>query len=179
MKEYKMKKMIYLDIRKCLACKSCVLACAVEHSVSRDKIGAIDENPRPKSRVHMTVVEGMTIPLQCRHCEDAPCVAVCPTSAIEKIGPQEPVIIHEKKCIGCKFCIAVCPFGIISLSAEGKAALKCDQCIVRQKEGRLPACVEACPTGALQFLSIDEINAKKREQTAHKEVAALIEAEKL
>jgi len=173
-----MKKMIYLDIRKCLGCRSCMFACAVEHSTSKDKIEAISESPRPKSRVHMVVAEGLPIPLQCRHCEDAPCVAVCPTLAIKKLGPQEPVIIQDKKCIGCKFCIVVCPFGIISLSDEGKAALKCDRCIDRQKVGKIPACVEACPTGALQFLSIDEINDIKRKLTAKKEIAAITEAEK-
>ncbi len=174
-----MKKVIYLDIRKCLGCKSCVFACAVEHSKSKDRIEAISESPRPKARVHLVAVEGMAIPLQCRHCEDAPCVAICPTEAIEKLGPQEPVIIHQKRCIGCKFCIVACPFGVICLSDEGRAALKCDRCIDRQKDGRLPACVEACPTGALQFLSIDEINDIKREQAAKKEATAIVNAEKL
>ena len=174
-----MKKAIYIDIRKCLACNSCVLACAVEHSISKNRIEALSESPRPKARVHMVAADGMAVPLQCRHCEDAPCVAICPTNAIEKLGPQEPVIMHNEKCIGCKFCIVVCPFGIISLSDEGKAALKCDRCIGRQKEGNLPACVEACPTHAIQFLSIDEINAKKRESTAKKEVAALADVGRL
>jgi len=174
-----MKKMIYLDIRKCLGCKSCVFACAVEHSTSKNKMEAISENPRPKARIHMVVAEGTAIPLQCRHCEDAPCVAICPTGAIEKLGPQEPVIIHQKQCIGCKFCMVACPFGVISLSAEGKAALKCDRCIERQKGGKIPACVEACPTGALKFLSMDEINAKKREMAAKKELTAVMDAEKL
>jgi carbon-monoxide dehydrogenase iron sulfur subunit len=121
----------------------------------------------------MVATDGMAVPLQCRHCEDAPCVAICPTKAIEKLGPEEPVIMHSEKCIGCKFCMVVCPFGIISLSEGGKAALKCDRCIDRQKVGNLPACVEACPTHAIQFLSIDEINAKKRESTAKNEVAAI------
>ena len=173
-----MKKMIYLDIKKCLGCRSCMFACAVEHSTTKDKIEAISESPRPRARVHMVVTEGLSIPLQCRHCEDAPCVAVCPTEAIKKLGPQEPVIINDKKCIGCKFCIVVCPFGVISLSDGGKAALKCDRCIDRQKKGKIPACVEACPTGALQFLSIDEINEKKRKLTAEKEITAITEAEK-
>ena len=174
-----MKKMIYLDIRKSLGCKSCVFAFAVEHSVSKNKMEAISETPRPKARIHMAVAEGTAVPLQCRHCEDAPCVTVCPTEAIEKLGPQEPVIIHPKRCIGCKFCMVACPFGIISLSDEGKAALKCDRCIDRQKAGKIPACVEACPTGALQFLSIDEINAQKRDLAAKKELAALNDMEKL
>jgi len=171
-----MKKVIYLDIKKCLGCKSCVFACAVEHSESKDRISALSENPKPKPRIHITAVDGMAVPLQCRHCEDAPCVTICPTNAISKLGPQDVVIINKEKCIGCKFCIMVCPFGVISLSADGKAAQKCDQCIDRQKIGKLPACVSACPTSALQFLTIDEINKKKRTLTAKKEVASLIDA---
>ncbi|MGA1867080.1 MAG: 4Fe-4S dicluster domain-containing protein [bacterium] len=168
-----MKKALYIDVSKCLGCRSCVFACAVEHSSSKNRIGALSEIPRPRSRVHIAFVEKMAIPLQCRHCEDAPCVAICPTRAIKKLGPQEPVIIDNKMCIGCKFCIVSCPFGVISLTDDGKAAIKCDRCISRQKEGRLPACVEACPTHAIKFLSIDEINAEKRRQAAQKEVAAI------
>lgn len=174
-----MKKVIYLDIEKCLGCRSCIFACAVEHSTSKNRIEAVSETPRPKARLHMVVAEGTAVPLQCRHCEDAPCVAVCPTKAIEKLGPQEPVIIHERRCIGCTFCMVVCPFGVISLSNEGRAAVKCDRCVEREQKGRLPACVEACPTGALKFLSIDEINEKKRDLAARRELAALAGTEKL
>ena len=171
-----MKKLIYIDVKKCLGCKSCVFACAVEHSESKDRIKALSENPKPKTRVHITAVDGIAVPLQCRHCEDAPCVAICPTNAIVKLGPQDAVLINKEKCIGCKFCIMVCPFGVISLSNDGKAAQKCDRCIDRQKIGKLPACVSACPTSALQFLSIDEINQKKRTATAKKDVASLTDA---
>ena len=155
---------IWIEVSKCLACKSCEFACAVAHSRSKTVVGAIQDDPLPQSRVSLTAVEDLAIPLQCRHCEDAPCVSICPTKALEKQGPEGPVLIDAEKCIGCKFCIAVCPFGVITLSRDGKAALKCDLCIERLEEGEEPACVEACKTGALQFLGIEEfVKARRRE----------------
>lgn len=167
-----MKGSIYVELKKCLACHSCELACAIEHSRSKELVQALQEDPPPTSRVRLEQVEGAAIPLQCRHCEDAPCVAVCPSGAIEKLGPEQAVIIHEDKCIGCKFCIAVCPFGVVTLRSDGKVALKCDLCLARSEEGLLPACVTACPSGALRFLSADELSKQKRQTAAKREYQA-------
>ena len=167
-----MKGSIYVELRKCLACHSCELACAVEHSASKDLVQAIQEDPPPVARVRLEQVEGASIPLQCRHCEDAPCVTICPCGAIEKLGPEQAVIIHEDKCIGCKFCIAVCPFGVVTLRSDGKVALKCDLCLARTEEGLLPACVTACPSGALRFLSVEELSKQKRQTAAKREFQA-------
>ena len=167
-----MKGSIFVEIKKCLSCHSCEFACAVEHSASKDMVRAIYEDPSPVPRVRLEHVEGASIPLQCRHCEDAPCVAICPCGAIEKLGPEQAVIIHEDKCIGCKFCIAVCPFGVMGLSSDGKVALKCDLCLSRTEEGLLPACVTACPSGALRFLSAEELSKRKRQTAAKRELQA-------
>lgn len=167
-----MKGSIYVDLTRCLACKACEFGCAVEHSASKDMVEAIHEDPPPVPRVRLEQVEGTAIPLQCRHCEDAPCVAICPTGAIEKLGPEQAVIIHEDKCIGCKFCVAVCPFGVVTLRKDGRVALKCDLCLLRTEEGLLPACVTACPTGAMKFLTAEELAKEKRRETAAKEYEA-------
>ena len=167
-----MKGSIFVQIKKCLSCHSCELACAVEHSASRDLVRAIHEDPPPAPRVRLEQVEGASIPLQCRHCEDAPCVTVCPSGAIEKLGPEQAVIIHEDKCIGCKFCIAVCPFGVVNLRSDGKVALKCDLCLSRTEEGLPPACVTACPSGALCFLTAEELSKLKRRTAAKREYQA-------
>ena len=144
-----MKGKRHVEFRKCVGCHSCELACALEHSDSKDLVRAINEDPLPVSRVHVERVGTASVPLQCRHCEDAPCVAICPREAIEKLGPEQAVVIHEDKCTGCKFCIAACPFGVVLLRSDGKAALKCDLCPERTEEGLEPACVNACPNGAL------------------------------
>ena len=146
-----MKGRIYVELGKCMSCHSCEFACALEHSQSKELVKAIHEDPPPAARVHVEALEGASIPVQCRHCEDAPCVSVCPREAIEKLGPGQPVVIDEEKCTGCKFCVAACPFGAVALRGDGKLAIKCDLCPQRLKEALVPACVDACPSGALCF----------------------------
>ncbi|MDI6642027.1 MAG: 4Fe-4S binding protein [Elusimicrobiota bacterium] len=171
-----MKKIIFVDPQKCLACKSCELACAVEHSESKILEKAIEEYPLPEKRIFVEQISDLltiynlpiTLPLQCRHCEDAPCVKICPTKALEKIDPDSPVTIKNELCIGCKWCILVCPFGVIKLNLQGKAIIKCDLCIDRVKEGKEPACVSACPTRALKYKSVDEITSVTRKAALKK-----------
>lgn len=158
--------MLFVEVSRCMGCRSCEIACAVAHSASKDLFEALGEEPRPTSRVKVEAAEESAVPLQCRHCEDAPCVAICTTKALEKLGPNLPVLIKEERCIGCKFCIMVCPFGVIGLRADGKVALKCDLCIERLEVGEDPACVAACPTKALRFLPPNEVAAIKRRVTA-------------
>ena len=146
-----MKGSIYVELRKCLACRSCELACAIEHSQSKELVKAIHEDPPPVARVYVEEIGGTGVPLQCRHCEDAPCVSVCPRKAIEQLGPGQPVIIDAEKCTGCKFCVAVCPFGVVVVPGDRKVAIKCDLCPQRVKDGLQPACVDACPSGAMCF----------------------------
>ena len=162
-----MNGVIFVDVEKCLACKSCELECAVAHSKSKNLIEAIRETPIPEAQIGVEGTEDLSIPLQCRHCEDAPCVKICPTKAIEKIGNEGPVIIKDELCVGCKFCILVCPFGVIGISHKGRVAIKCDLCIERLKENRLPACVEACPTKALRFISLEELTKERRKKVAN------------
>ncbi len=165
-----MGKSIMVNIEKCLACKSCELACAVAHSISGIIEDAIKEHPTPRKRVTVEAVAEYAVPLQCRHCEDAPCITVCPTSAIHREQADGPVLIDQDRCIGCKFCFMVCPFGVIDISGDGKIMIKCDLCFERTKAGEEPACVEACPTKALKFVDEKELAAGKRQKAA-KELA--------
>jgi carbon-monoxide dehydrogenase iron sulfur subunit len=152
-----MKGSIFVELRKCLACHSCELACAVEHSASKDLVQALQEDPPPVARVYVEDIDGTGVPLQCRHCEDAPCVSVCPRKAIEKLGSGQSVIIDAEKCTGCNFCVAACPFGVVVVPDDRKTAVKCDLCPQRIKEGLEPACVSVCPNGALCFGTGDEL----------------------
>ena len=173
-----MRKVITVDIGRCLACKSCEIACAVAHSTSGRLEESVVEHPKPQKRVTVEAAGEFAVPMQCRHCEDAPCIAVCPTGAIYRHKADSPVLIEQDRCIGCKYCIVVCPFGVIDISSDGKAVVKCDLCIERTKKGEEPACVEACPTKALKLLSEKELTADKRrlaaKQLAHQAHGGLV-----
>lgn len=154
--------MLVVKVDRCLGCKSCEIACAVEHSASRDLFQAIHETPRPLTRVHVGQGAGFAVPLQCRQCEDAPCMTVCPTQALYRANADSPVVLDQDRCIGCTWCVLACPFGVITLDDKSRAIVKCDQCFARVEAGKLPACVEGCPARALQFKTIEEVNADKR-----------------
>jgi len=159
-------KGIIVEIEKCLACKSCEIACAVAHSKSKVLEEATQEQPKPQRRVTVQAAGEFAVPLQCRHCEDAPCITVCPTAAIHREEANGPVLIEQDKCIGCKYCLVACPFGVIEASHDGKVMVKCDLCFERAKAGQIPACVEACPTKALKLGSEKDLAAGKRQRAA-------------
>jgi len=163
-----MSRKIVVDVQKCVGCHSCELACAVAHSNAKELADALAEQPRQKPRVHVEYVGGASVPMQCRHCEEAPCTLVCPKGAIKRASPDDPVLIDAELCTGCKFCMLACPFGVIELPREGKALIKCDLCVARTEAGEQPACVEACPTGALGFAELDDELRERRRDIAEK-----------
>ena len=156
-----MKGVILIDPKKCLGCRTCELQCAIEHSKSKDLVKAICEEPLPQARLRVESADDLAIPLQCRHCEDAPCVEICPTKATVRPETKGPVLIKDELCIGCKWCVLVCPFGVIRMGRSGAAVTKCDLCFERLNKGELPVCVAACPSKALEFKSIEEITKEK------------------
>ena len=161
-------KRIVAKVEKCLACRSCELACALAHVDAEDLQAAIEKGARP--RIYLVAAGPMAVPLQCRHCADAPCVRVCPSGALFRAGEEAPVLADPEKCIGCGFCVEACPFGVIRLGKGRKAVLKCDLCQKRLARGQGPACVAACPVGALAFEEVEEDARNKRAKTA-REVA--------
>ena len=160
---------LYPDIELCLGCKTCEIACAIEHSDGKDLFSAVSQRTKPYMDV---VYVGVPVPMNCRHCESAPCMEVCPTNAISR--NDGPVIIDATRCIGCRSCVIVCPYGAIRLE---KVAYKCDQCNERLIEGLLPACVEACPVGALKFEKVEEVSKRGKIEGAKRFMRG-IEAEK-
>ncbi len=150
-------KRIVADPAKCLACKACELACAVAHA-STDSVAAAAAEPLARSRITLRQDRGVVVPSQCRHCEDAPCIAACPEGAISRAGDDAPVFITQAKCKGRGACVGACPFDAIRLVPAGEAtiAVKCDLCVGRREEGLGPACVEACPTVALSYVDRGE-----------------------
>jgi len=143
----------------CLGCRSCELACAVEHSLGKTLLAAIRENPKPQYRVHVVTDGQGFLPLQCRNCEEAPCLNACLTGALQR-DTRGVVTCATELCVGCWMCIMVCPFGVITRKHEERRINKCDRCPDRDE----PACVNACPVKALVYEEIDDAARKKRQQ---------------
>lgn len=153
--------MLY-DATLCVGCRACQTACkrredrVLPHVI--DPAG-LYEMPTDLSSNTWTIVklykgdEGISfVKQQCMHCIEPACSSVCPVLALEKL-PSGPVIYNDYKCIGCRYCMAACPFGIPKYQWEKPLPLvqKCDFCANRQAEGKQPACTASCPTGALVF----------------------------
>lgn len=147
--------LVKVNVDRCVACKRCVQACALEHSESKNLFEAIWENPPPRPRVKLHMLRGAAVPTECRHCEAAACVLVCPTGAMYKSHQGGPVLYDNERCIGCQSCVVACPYGVPQPHAQGQRITKCDQCIDRLREDRVPACVEACPTQCLEFVDAE------------------------
>ncbi len=105
----------------------------------------------------------------CKHCVTAPCQQACPTGAIVH-NEFENVYIQPDICNGCSYCIAACPFGVITRASFDGHSHKCTLCYDRQKDDLVPACAKACPTASIQFGPIDELRqrARKRVEELHR-----------
>jgi anaerobic carbon-monoxide dehydrogenase iron sulfur subunit len=166
-------KEIFVDIERCTACKASEIACAVEHSESRSLFGAVFEQPAPQKRVHVEPAYAYAYPVRCLHCSDAPCIAACPNGAMTRDPETGAVFVDESRCQGCFMCAMVCSFGAISAHPTMRFAVKCDRCPDRSKAGRDPACVDACPTHALQFGEEQDLAKEKRLSAAARVAAAV------
>jgi carbon-monoxide dehydrogenase iron sulfur subunit len=147
-------KTIFVNPELCVACKSCEIACAVNRSsLSKRLPEAMFESPSPLSRVRVEETGGECgFPVQCRHCEDAPCLDACPAKALYR-DPEGLVLLHDERCIGCWMCVMVCPFGAPQPFRNVRKMLKCDRCHGMDA----PFCVDACPTKALVLFDPEAI----------------------
>jgi len=151
-------KTVIVRPERCVGCLQCRIACAVEHSASKNLFAAISEATRPQARLRIYPgSRNLAFPNKCRHCDPAPCLEVCIAGAIKRDPVRGTVDIDPQRCISCAMCAMACPFGVLSFGPVHLApdktavALKCDQCPDREKEGKVPACVAACKVGALTY----------------------------
>ena len=197
-----------LDLSRCVGCRRCVYACVAENNQSRDpqihwirvlsmeKEKGVDlADADPYYQPDQVPEEGhFYMPVACQHCENSPCTKVCPTGATwqEKDGI---VVIDYDWCIGCRCCMAACPYGARHFNwAEPSipenelnpdthylgnrprmkgVVEKCTFCIQRVRQGRYPACVEVCPVGARKFGNILDPDSEIRYIIEHKRVLVL------
>ena len=155
-------KKIYVDYEKCVACKACEIACAIEHHPSHSLFGLLGDK-KTQVNVRVLAVEHEAFPVSCRHCEPAWCMDACPSGAISRDDETGAVILDPDLCKACAMCAMVCPFDAISFKETHRAkygrdvAYKCDLCSERIKKNELPACVEACHSNALTFREYDPL----------------------
>jgi formate dehydrogenase iron-sulfur subunit len=177
----------YTDTTVCIGCKACEVACKQWNQLPADGFGWTGnsyDNTGELSATswrHVKFVEQFaeTQPAErtatgqphdgrwlmmsdvCKHCVAAPCQQACPTGAII-YNEFANVYIQPDICNGCAYCIAACPFGVITRSSFSGHAHKCTLCYDRQKDGLVPACAKACPTASIQFGPIDELRERAR-----------------
>jgi carbon-monoxide dehydrogenase iron sulfur subunit len=139
---------IYPREEYCIGCRLCEIHCIVQHSNSRDLIKAFKREGKGKLTKRIEVEESghISFALQCRHCDDAPCITACLSGAMSRDERSGAVVHDAEKCIGCWTCILVCPFGAVRRSeSEHRVVAKCDLC----PHLEVPACVANCPNEAL------------------------------
>jgi Fe-S-cluster-containing dehydrogenase component/formate-dependent nitrite reductase membrane component NrfD len=134
-----------IDQRKCIGCHACTVACKAEHDmpigVYRTWVKYIEKGEFPNTRRHFLVN-------RCNHCDDAPCVAICPTRALYKRA-DGIVDFDRERCIGCKSCMQACPYDALYIDPNDHTAAKCNYCAHRVDQGLQPACVVVCPEQAI------------------------------
>jgi tetrathionate reductase subunit B len=164
-----------IDVDKCIGCNRCAEACKAENNVPEEpfffrtwieryqihadgevKVDCISTKT-PEQRLEAqkepldtSVVRTFFVPKLCNQCAHPPCVQVCPVGATFQTK-DGVVLVDEKRCIGCRYCIQACPYGARYLNPVTKTADKCTFCYHRITKGKLPACVEVCPTEARIF----------------------------
>ena len=173
----------YTDTTVCIGCKACEVACKQWNQLPADGfewLGNSYDNTGELSATswrHVKFIEqlaggdagdgdpGRWLMMSdvCKHCVAAPCQHACPTGAIihNEFGN---VYIQPDICNGCAYCIAACPFGVITRATLDGHAHKCTLCYDRQRDGLVPACAKACPTESIQFGPIDELRERARQR---------------
>lgn len=165
-----------IDISKCIGCGLCAKACKEENDVPREPYyfrtwveqytvlndGSIKvESPNggidglEQSVDNEEIFKTFFVPKMCNHCSKSPCTQVCPVGATFE-SPNGIALVDEKYCIGCAYCVQACPYGCRYLHPEKGTADKCTLCYHRLKEGRAPACMEICPTGARMYGDLND-----------------------
>lgn len=156
-----------LDSDSCIGCHACTVACKSEHDV-----------PLGVNRTWVKYIETGTFPdvarkfsvMRCNQCDDAPCMAICPTSALYR-APNGVVDFQDDSCIGCKSCMNACPYDALYINPETNTAHKCNMCNHRLEVGLEPSCQIVCPTEAITIGDLDDPTSKISRVIARDDVA--------
>ncbi|MBI2217291.1 MAG: 4Fe-4S dicluster domain-containing protein [Candidatus Rokubacteria bacterium] len=160
-----------VDTTRCVGCRACEAACSETHRLPAPAMLGQDTvfaKVRRTESTSYTVVNRFAaaaeggaagapaavrfVKTQCMHCVDPACASACLVKALEKT-PEGPVVYHRDRCIGCRYCMVACPFGVPAFEYEKVLpyVTKCTFCVERQQQSQAPACATVCPSGALTF----------------------------
>ena len=141
-----------IDLRKCIGCHACTIACKSEHDIpvgsNRCWVKTVERGSFPQT-------QRLFLPVLCNQCEDAPCMEICPTSALFR-RRDGIVDLAGDSCIGCRACMAACPYDQLFIDPNTRTAEKCNFCANRVENKLEPACVSVCPTECRIFGDLDD-----------------------
>jgi len=151
-------KGLLIDTTKCVGCGACYFACKQAHGLSTGDLRPLDDELSDQAYTVVRKAKGRYVRRLCWHCESPTCASVCPVKALEK-SEEGPVVYHEDRCMGCRYCMQACPFGVPKYEWKKRTPhmRKCDLCVDRVRAGGPTACAQACPTGATKFGARDEL----------------------
>ena len=182
-KDFSQDMAFLIDMTKCTGCRGCQVACKQWNQLPAEETtffsGEGYQNPPAMSEHTFTRIkfrdyqkngqnEFAFYKEMCMHCNEPACASVCPVGAFEKT-PEGPVVYKAERCIGCRFCMIACPFGVpkYEWSKAFPLVRKCTGCYSRVKEGLEPACATACPTAISYGPRGEMIKEAERRITAH------------
>lgn len=149
-----MSKCFIFNSGRCVSCKACSAACTLENNwgIKARQIYSWNEDSLPGLPV-------FNYSLACNHCENPACMQACPAGCYSRDEATGAVLIDQEKCLGCKYCAWNCPYKAPRFNRDKRVIEKCDLCHTAVNNGEMPACVNACPTGALRFEELISGNA--------------------
>ncbi len=142
-------KVIFVELDRCLACRSCERVCSFQEAGGFKRENA-------NIWVNVDLDRRSIFTMTCLQCETALCLEICPVEAIHRDPRTRAVVVDEARCVGCRMCVPACPFGNIHFENRRHVAVKCDLC------GGDPQCVKNCMAGALHYADINELAEIKR-----------------
>lgn len=144
-----MDSILGVDLKKCMGCYACEIACKEIHGIPPEKGGWIKVVRADGTRAE-SEERGHYLPLVCVHCASPPCVEACPEGAIKQ-RKDGIVLLSSASCSGCRICVEVCPYESIFFDEEDGVAFKCDLCVERIDEELWPSCVQHCVAQVFSF----------------------------
>jgi Fe-S-cluster-containing hydrogenase component 2 len=149
------EKMLVVNLAKCCGCRTCENVCSLRHDGTCNpalaRIGVVKWE-----------LEGIYLPVICQHCEEPQCAKACPAGVITRHPSTGAMVRDRDRCLGCKACLMVCPFGAPTLDLRDRKPISCDLC-----DGD-PTCVQFCPTEALEYVKVENVGLHEKRHAMEK-----------